>query len=245
MKNLIKKFNTFGKMQSFQPNILSIVLNPVFVHRYFLFSFIKTKAPLLTGKLLDFGCGRKPYKNLFSKVDSYIGVDIEVSGHAHQESEIDFFYDGKKIPFENDYFDSLFCGEVIEHLFEPELILKELNRVLKPNGIGILTFPFAWQEHEIPYDYARYTSYGTKYLLEKYGFEIVEYQKSGHFLLVVWQLLSNYIFNLFMTKNRYMNTLFSCIILTPFNIIAIILACLPISKSLYLSNMVVIKKKII
>jgi len=53
----------------------------------------------LSGKLLDFGCGRKPYKHLFS-FDEYIGLDIVESGHNHEDEEIDVYYDGTKIPFE-------------------------------------------------------------------------------------------------------------------------------------------------
>jgi len=56
----------------------------------------------MNGIMLDFGCGSKPYKELFS-VDKYIGLDIEKSGHNHKEEPIDFYYDGKTIPFKNEY----------------------------------------------------------------------------------------------------------------------------------------------
>lgn len=53
---------------------------------------------------MDVGCGSKPYRELFD-VDEYIGIDIEVSGHNHSSSNIDKFYDGKVIPFENNALD--------------------------------------------------------------------------------------------------------------------------------------------
>ena len=94
------------KHQSFQPGFLSLFINPFYLVRRPLFKHIRAMAPSLTGKLLDFGCGRKPYQNLFS-VNEYIGVDMEKTGHDHSNSKVDVFYDGKKIPFGDNTFDSL------------------------------------------------------------------------------------------------------------------------------------------
>lgn len=248
MLNIINKMvlfiqlKEFGKKQSFQPNILSIFLNPFLFQRWNLFKFIKKNSSVMKGRLLDFGCGRKPYRSLFKNVSDYIGVDIEVSGHIHNESEIDIFYDGKTLPFENDSFDSLFCSEVVEHLFEPELILKELNRVLKIEGKAIFTFPFVWQEHETPFDFARYTSFGSKYIFEKNGFEIIEYEKNGNFIMTIWQLFINMIFNIFSSKNRYFNTIFTFFLISPLNIIGLVLYVLPSKKDLYMTNHFLVKK---
>src|SRR5688572_6641554 len=97
----------FLKKQSFQPSIFSLFINPLYFIRSCLYKNIKKKAPLLKGKLMDFGCGRKPYEALFN-VNEYIGIDVEKSGHNHKLSKVDFYYDGKTIPFQNDYFDSVF-----------------------------------------------------------------------------------------------------------------------------------------
>ena len=218
-------------------------MNPALFNRWYCYQAIKKRAPLLTGKLLDFGCGRKPYRNLFTNVGEYIGVDIEVSGHSHAESEVDVYYDGKTVPFGDEYFDSLYCSEVLEHLFNPDEILKELHRVLKKGGIGLFTFPFSWQEHEQPYDFARYSSFAAKYIFEQKGFEVLEIHKNGHFIITVWQLWIIYIWTLFRTKSRYLNTLFTIIFITPFNIIGLIFAIFPRSKDLYMTNVVMIKKK--
>ncbi len=236
---LIKEF---GKRQSFQPNILSVILNPVLFQRLDLYLFIKKNAGLFQGKLIDFGCGRKPFQNLFINTEEYLGVDIEVSGHNHEESLVDIFYDGKTIPVKDGFFDTLLCSEVVEHLFYPEVLLSELNRVLKIDSIGIFTFPFVWQEHETPFDYARYSSYGGKFLLEKYGFEVIEFKKNGHFLITLWQLFINSIFELFASKNRYLNTVFTAIFIFPLNVIGLIIYILPTSKSFYMTNMFLVKK---
>jgi SAM-dependent methyltransferase len=243
MNKIFSIIKEFGKRQSFQPNIFSFFLNNGLFIRWFLYRSIKMLAPQLTGKLMDFGCGRKPYKNLFTNVSEYIGIDIVVSGHNHLESEVDVFYDGKYIPFADETFDSVFCGEVVEHLFEVDAVLVEINRVLRRDGKALFTFPFAYQEHEKPYDFARYTSFAAKYLFEKHGFEIVAQQKTGHFVLVLHQLLINYIYAFFATKSRYLNTLLTILFITPFNILGLICFLFPRNKDLYFNNVLLVQKK--
>jgi ubiquinone/menaquinone biosynthesis C-methylase UbiE len=81
--------------------------------------------------------------------------------------QIDVFYDGRKIPFEDEYFDAVFSTEVFEHIFNLEEILKEINRVMKVSGKILITCPFAICEHEVPNDFARYSSYAINIFLKK------------------------------------------------------------------------------
>ena len=75
----------------------------------------------LNGVMLDFGCGTKAYEHLF-KVEKYIGVDLEKNdGHNLPPDKIDFFYNGKKLPFKNDNFDSIF----LQRFLNMFLILKK------------------------------------------------------------------------------------------------------------------------
>lgn len=232
---------TFLKRQSFQPGLLSIFINPFFFIRRDLFRGIKGFAPKLSGKLLDFGCGRKPYENLFT-VSEYIGVDIEETGHDHTNSKVDVYYDGKHIPFENETFDSLFFSEVLEHLFNPEELLPEINRVLKPGANALITVPFCWNEHEVPYDYGRYTSFGIRHLLEKHGFRIIELKKTGHFTRVHFQLMGLYFFELF-RKFKRPGLLISLLFIVPINIIgSIMVLLLPRNRSLYFNNVILAQK---
>jgi len=166
--------------------------HPGFSHRFYfirkgLFAAISKHAPSLSGKLLDFGCGSKPYRSLFN-VEEYIGLDFEKTGHDHSNEQIDVFYDGKTIPFPDDHFDSILCSEVIEHLFDLPHTLAEMNRVLKKEGKILVTCPFVWNEHEAPYDYARYTQYALRDMFEKKGFRIIEYSKQGNFVEAITQV---------------------------------------------------------
>lgn len=140
---------------------------PAYLTRRRLYEGITRQAGRMTGKMLDFGCGSKPYKSLFTNVQQYVGLDFENLGHSHANEQIDFFYDGKNIPFSDETFDSVFTSEVFEHVFNLEQIIPEIYRVIKKGGNILITCPFAICEHETPNDYARYSSYGLKHLMEK------------------------------------------------------------------------------
>ncbi|MCA6451321.1 MAG: class I SAM-dependent methyltransferase [Chitinophagaceae bacterium] len=179
-------------------NIVSKEFNPGLSKTFFfirkaLYEKIKSYVPALHGRLLDFGCGSKPYQSLFTNVSEYIGLDYNGEGHSHANEHVDVFYDGKVIPFENEYFDSIFSSEVFEHLFNIDEILPELNRVLKPGGMILVTCPFVWNEHEVPVDFARYTRFALQHLFEKYGFTVLQHDKAGDYLSTVYQLRVQYV----------------------------------------------------
>src|SRR5215213_8673314 len=135
------KLTDFMKQQSFQPGFAAVFSNTFLFIRRGLYRNIRELAPGLQGRLLDFGCGRKPFQNLFN-VAEYVGVDVEQTGHEHSNSKVDVFYNGTALPFENASFDALFCSEVLEHVFNPDEILPEINRVLKPGAKALFTVPF-------------------------------------------------------------------------------------------------------
>ena len=228
--------------KAFNPGMAS----PTWITRKLLLNGVLQHAPALKGKLLDFGCGAKPYRSLFS-VDEYIGVDFQGEGHDHSNEQIDVYYDGKTLPFENDSFDSIFSTEVFEHVFNLPEMLDELNRVLKPGGQMLITCPFAICEHEQPNDFARYTSFAIRHLLQQHGFEVVQQEKLGTAVQALWQMRITYwnlhvlykLRNIPMVRsgarlffNSMMNaTAWLCN------------AVLPSSNDLYLNNLVLAKKK--
>lgn len=170
--------------KSFNPGLS----NAFYFIRRALYIKIKQYAPELKGKILDFGCGSKPYQSLFINATSYVGVDIEREGHSHLSEPVDVMYDGKTISFPDGYFDAVFSSEVIEHIFNLEEIIPEIARVMKSEGKLLLTCPFIWNEHEVPADFARYTQYALKHLLEKNGFSLLVIDKSGDFLTAIHQM---------------------------------------------------------
>ena len=151
---------------------------------------------------MDFGCGTKPYKSLVVNATEYIGVDYAGDGHSHLNEQIDVFYDGKTLPFEDNSFDAILTSEVFEHVFNLEDIVKELNRVLKPEGKILITCPFVWNEHEVPIDFGRYTSFGMKALLERNNFEVLAVDKSSTYIETITQMWLTYWHNHIFHRTR-------------------------------------------
>lgn len=203
---------------------------------------IKHFAKQLSGSLLDFGCGNKPYLHLFS-VNKYVGLDIENPGHKHDTEPVDVFYDGRNIPFANQSFDSFFSSQVFEHVFDLPHSLSELHRVLKPGGKGLILVPFVWDEHEVPFDFARYSQFGIKHLLQNAGFEILSQKQDAHFAQVIAQLLSYYVFRLTETKHKYLNIVLAMVFIFPINLIGVLLSnFLPKVRTLYFNNVILVSK---
>ncbi|MDI9364741.1 MAG: class I SAM-dependent methyltransferase [Flavobacterium sp.] len=229
--------------KDFNPNIS----HPAYLTRKNLHKAIQSEAINLEGILLDFGCGSKPYKSLFN-VQKYIGLDFENPGHPHLNENIDNFYNGEHIPFGDNYFDCIFTSEVFEHVFNLPIILGELNRVLKKNGLILITCPFAICEHEIPNDFARYSHYGLVHLLQSNGFEIINFQKTGNSIETIFQLwityLNLHIYNKF-HKIPILRSLIKIGGNSFFNFLAILFSSLlPNTDDLYLNNVVLARKNI-
>ncbi len=173
---------------------MGVIISPVYIIRSGLYKAIAEIAPAFKGDILDFGCGSKPYESLFINAHSYTGVDLQTSGHNHKDSKVDYYYDGKTLPFPDKKFDAVVSFEVLDDIFNLDEILSEIYRVLKPGGQFFISVAFAWDEHEPPNDYARYTSYGISHVINKNKFEITKIRKTGTYFLAVGQLLIAYLY---------------------------------------------------
>lgn len=224
--------------------------HPLYYIRKGLYNKISLYCRELNGRLMDFGCGSKPYQSLFTNVTEYIGLDYAGEGHSHEQESIDVYYDGKTIPFENETFDSVLSSEVFEHLFALQQLLPEIARVTKKGGKFLITCPFVWEEHEIPVDYARYTRFALQDMLEKNGFEIEVIDKNGHFLSALHQLFVLYIHDhwlhkvWFFSKLSLFRKLIRHIAVPLLNVAFRLLEpILPKSDKLYLNTIVLARKK--
>jgi SAM-dependent methyltransferase len=229
-------------------------VNDFYLTRKELLNFISKNASEIKGNVLDIGCGEKPYEKLFNAT-SYMGIDIESTKEYHASSKVDVFYNGLDLPFESNTFDTIVCFEVLEHVFEPERIVKEMFRVLKPGGKIMLTTPFIWNEHEIPYDFGRYTYFGLNHLFAKNGFKVIHQKRilSGLALFIV--LTSLYVREgqealkkLFSSNStigklgRVMIYLFFRPIFLCFNLLGIVCLLLPKSERFYFNNGLIAQK---
>jgi len=143
----------------------------------------------LRGRMIDIGCGRKPYKALLAPyVDEHVGVDHADCIHGTQHA--DLVASAYDIPVDDASFDSALCSAVLEHLEEPEQALRECHRVLKPGACAVYSVPFIWHLHEEPRDFYRFTKYSLQYLFEKTGFDVVELRALSGFWVTFGQLFT-------------------------------------------------------
>lgn len=152
------------------------------------------------GKLIDIGCGRMPYrKELEPLVDSYIGVDHpKVSKLYHSNIKPDVLADAKELPFRNNSFDIALLLQVLEHVDAPDKVIKEAARILKPNGVLVISVPFFYPLHDMPYDWGRYTSTALKSFINQAGLRIIKIKVQGGFFEFWLQML-----NTFLLKRTY------------------------------------------
>ncbi|MDC0990290.1 class I SAM-dependent methyltransferase [Gammaproteobacteria bacterium] len=183
---------------------------------------------------LDIGCGLKPYAESFSNAH-YFGIDIEDSGRPIDMKVPDKFYDGINIPYEDGSFDGLLCTQVLEHVEDMDKFLAECNRVVKVGGSFIISVPFIYKEHEKPYDFRRFTSYGLTSDLNRHGFQISKCLKLISSIETIAMMLCIYVDNNIGVKGRIARILSKLFIIFPTMILAkCLVKVLPDNRDLYL-----------
>jgi ubiquinone/menaquinone biosynthesis C-methylase UbiE len=167
-----------------------LLLDIVDINRSTIRKFIKNAAANTPRGLfvLDAGAGEGYWRNLFAH--THYRTQDNCTGYTGCDySHLDYNCDITNIPVDDSSFDVILLTEVLEHLSEPFLALKELNRILKKGGYLYLTAPQGWEEHLSPHDYYRYTQYGLRYLLEKANFRVDKVEKrGGYFKYIAYRM---------------------------------------------------------
>ena len=121
--------------------------------------------------------------------------------------------------------------------------MSEINRVLRTDGYLLITVPFVWDEHEQPYDYGGYSSFGLKHILNKNGFEVISHIKTENNIKTIFQLFNGYIYKQVFNKKFYIKQISTLFVMAPITIMGIIFnILLPDNDDLYLDNVVLAKK---
>ncbi|KKT42869.1 MAG: Methyltransferase type 11 [Microgenomates group bacterium GW2011_GWC1_44_37] len=100
-------------------------------------------------------------RDLFS-MGKFVGVDMQ------DGPGVDIIASANKLPFPDRSFDLVLCLETLEHADKPWLVCAEIERVIKTNGVAIVSSQQNFPIHKHPSDYFRYTPYGLSVLFQKF-----------------------------------------------------------------------------
>lgn len=125
----------------------------------------------IPGHVIDYGAGSKPYRELFSEVESYRGADFVI----HEEGDI-LLPNEVDLPLADGSVDHVLSFQVFEHVASPQNYLRECHRVLKPGGMLLLSTHGTWCYHPGPTngDYWRWTHEGLSKILAESGLQVEE-----------------------------------------------------------------------
>lgn len=160
------------------------------VHRIHSRSVAAAVAAHSRGRLLDIGCGRRPFAAALARhSERAVGVEVDRARYgpraapaegrrcggakADRAARPDVWGSGLHLPFRDGSFDTVVSFQVLEHVPQPARLLDETARVLRPGGALVLTAPHMWGIHEEPHDYYRFTPYGLRHLAEAAGLRVV------------------------------------------------------------------------
>ena len=151
---------------------------------------VREKMDFFRGVVCDLGCGERPFESdILAVADKYVGVDWSNTLHnlwADVVADLN-----RPLPLGDATADTVISFSVMEHLSEPQTMLDEAYRILRPGGAIVLAVPFQWWVHEAPYDYFRFTRYGLDYMFKKAGFIDIRVEENSGFW-TTWFLKINY-----------------------------------------------------
>jgi SAM-dependent methyltransferase len=140
--------------------------SPTWVVRDALARWLRAQADELAAggkvRILDVGCGPKPYYPLFAGVASeYVGVDVVENPAAELLGAVE------ALPVDDASFDVVLCTQVLEHSDDPAQAVRELRRVTRPGGRVLASTHGVQVYHPSPVDYWRWTHEGLRRLFSQ------------------------------------------------------------------------------
>ncbi|OGF82221.1 hypothetical protein A3B18_02790 [Candidatus Giovannonibacteria bacterium RIFCSPLOWO2_01_FULL_46_13] len=121
----------------------------------------------------DFSGNREEvYRDKFFKECEYEAIDFWKDHFIRDDKPTE---QAHVLPFSDQSFDIIVTTKyIMEHVSEPEKVISEFHRVLKPGGEAFVTAALVRRQHQAPYDYYRFTEYALDYLFKKVGFDEVK-----------------------------------------------------------------------
>lgn len=142
------------------------------VSRMHVDNFYRRNKCYLSDKVLDVG-GTKSYKAGYFNIEDVEYLNIDPATNP------DYLSSGENIPVKENLYDAVILSKVLEHLENPEVVLTEIFRVLKPGGTLLITTPFLFKVHASPNDYQRWTKFKIANVLKFLRYNIIKIETLG------------------------------------------------------------------
>lgn len=214
LKQTIENSKSYQILQSFLPDDHSSQISSDQLLTNYLY-----KVSTIPVNFLDLGCGNAGTLNWVKQVHgnlNWYGLDIIDSLEANSENDIQNqnlanfqLYDGIHIPYEENTFDIIFSRQVFEHVRHPDLLMKEIYRVLKPQGVFIGSVAYLEPFHS--YSIFNFTPFGVVQVLSEAGFSGIQIRPGVDGLtLLVRHMIKRprRVFNFFLKNQSPLNSLF-------------------------------------
>jgi SAM-dependent methyltransferase len=153
--------------------------------------------PSLSGRVLDIGAGDQPYRACFPNVENYVATNTKAHYPGDALVEIEpytdtWIEDAASLPFEDGSFDGVLCFQVLSLIPDPDTVFREIARVLKEDGVLVLTTDFLYPKWDAD-DVMRHTDRHLEMLAEKVGMRIERVESYGSVYTMRHCVLTRYI----------------------------------------------------
>jgi hypothetical protein len=134
--------------------------------------FVAEASPYLTGRVLDYGCGQQPYRDIVEAA----GAEYHPFDRADFPANVSGQDHGRGLGAWTEA-ETILCNQVLQYVPQPMPLIQRFHALLQPRrGHLVMTYPTNWDEVE-PDDLWRFTKAGMTRMLEQTGFTILVHER--------------------------------------------------------------------
>lgn len=147
--------------------------------------FVQAASPYLTGRVLDFGSGKQPYRSIVEAAGGeYVPFDRMSNPGSVATTDVGPDYPLIRSPIARGdgraEWDAILCTQVLQYVPDPKYMVESFRVALALRGRLVMTYPTTWPEIETV-DLRRFTACGIRRMVEEAGFMIERLEHRGEF----------------------------------------------------------------